>query len=93
MPNFLRLKDKETGVAYEGRDLIAVDEKLCEALGVPCSEEHFYLGWVDWDGLYLTNDWNKVKEWYKESERAIRVIEWLEKNYSLDSYAMMGRCS
>jgi hypothetical protein len=98
MPNFLRLTDLATGIGHENRGLIEVDEKLCAALGVPCDETNFYQGWVDWMGLYVTNDWAKVFKSYEESDSPERweirrpILEWLREHYSLDGYAMIGRC-
>lgn len=92
MPNFLRLVDKQTEQAHEGRGLIEVDEKLCAGLGVPCDDKAFYRGWVDWDILYVTDDWAVVqKAAAGSSPEARRIIDWLEANYHLRGYAMIGR--
>jgi hypothetical protein len=92
MPNYLRLTDKE-GKSFEGRGLIEVDEALCKALGVEVNDKQFYRGWVDWDILYMKNDWSEVKSFYKRLDvddewRAgrLEVINWLAENYSLDGY-------
>lgn len=107
MPNYLRLTNRETGVAHESRGLIEVDEKLCAALGVPCDDNSFYLGWVDWDILYMKNDWDEVRAFYRNIKftpeedkrfdtrawllKRLEVIDWLAEHYSLDGYAMIGR--
>lgn len=100
MPNILALTDKVTGERHEGRGLIAVDEKLCKALGVPVDDVAFYLGWVDWMILYLVNDWDKVKAEYTAENypdggdwltKRIAVIDWLSSHYDLDGYAIIGR--
>lgn len=97
MPNFLRLVDKQTEQAHEGRGLIEVDEKLCAGLGVPCDEKSFYMGWVDWDTLYVTDDWAKVREMYvghdtpERAELRKPILDWLEEHYELAGYAMIGR--
>jgi hypothetical protein len=91
MPNHLMLTDRNTGETHQGRALIAVDEKLCEALGVPCHDVHFYMYWVDWMPLYMTNDWQKVREAYADEPKALAIIDWLSERYSLDGYATIGR--
>lgn len=91
MPNILRLTDRKTGASHEGRGLIEVDEKLCAALGVPVDPVHFHRGWVDWIGLYVTNDWSKVRDGYRDEPDRAPILDWLEANYTLDGYAMIGR--
>jgi hypothetical protein len=96
MPNFLALTDKTTGTSHQGRGLIEVDEKLCAHLGVEVHPVDFYHGWVDWMALYLHNDWASVRKAYEDEtpERAaIRkpVLDFLEANYDLNSYATIGR--
>lgn len=98
MPNYLRLQDKQTGESHEGRGLIAVDEKLCQALGVPVDDVKFYRGWVDWVCLYLNDDWAGVRKMESETsfdpdyyqERKV-ILDWLEDNYHLGTYATIGR--
>jgi hypothetical protein len=87
MPNYLCLTDKE-GQRFEGRKLIEVDDKMREALGEPADPTRFYMGWVDWEMLYSTNDWAEVRKRYIEwgMDQKLPVIDWLAENYSLDGY-------
>lgn len=93
MPNFLRLKDRVSGTSYQGRALVQVDEQMCAALGVECSSTQFYQGWVDWMPLYITNDWAKVREAFKDAPDYLPTLNWLAANFELDSYARIGRTS
>lgn len=81
MPNYLVLTDRKTGERFQGRDLIKVDERMCEALGVPCDPVEWHEGWCDWPILYMANDWAKVREF-----RSGPIVDWLEATFTLDGY-------
>jgi hypothetical protein len=100
MPNILALTDRVTGERHEGRGLIAVDKRLCEALDVPCDDIEFYEGWVDWMPLYFNEDWDKVRDSYLNGnydnskgwvDTRVRVINWLAEHYTLNTYVVIGK--
>ena len=91
MPNFLELTDRVTGKSYQSRALIEVDERMCEALGVTVDPVTFYMAWVDWMPLYVTNDWAKVRAAYSDCPDRASILDFLETNYELAGYATIGR--
>jgi hypothetical protein len=92
MPNHLCLVDKVTGNSHMSRDLIEVDEKLCAGLGVPCDPVGFYLGWVDWMAFYVSDNWDAAREALSFRDAKVdAIVDWLEANYNLNSFATIGR--
>ena len=67
-----------------------------EKVGV--DDNYFYKGWVDWWCLYLNDTWEGVKKSEKETgfdpeyyEMRKEILDWLEKHYTLNSFAQIGR--
>lgn len=75
MPNYLRL----------------IDKRMRADFGVPVDSGFFYMGWPDWDSLYVCDDWPKVRAIVAPSwEKKGPIVEWLEKHFVLSTY-YMGR--
>lgn len=86
MPNCFTLtrkgEDKPTGFA-------AIDDEMCEALGVPCDEKEYYLSWYDIVGLQLALgwDWERIRADHQDWPEMLRVVDWLEANFVSDAWA------
>lgn len=88
MAAYLALRDKVTGDLRMGRDLIEVDNELCEALGVTPDDDRFYREWVDLVGfsLALGKSFDETRDIFKTDADLQRVIGHLESRYDNTSY-------
>lgn len=67
-----------------------IDDRMREALGEPADPKHWLYEWYDTVGLGLAMgyDWEKMRtKIFHDSPELLRVIDWLEENYTPDSWA------
>lgn len=96
MPNCFRLIDKVTG---EPETLNKVDEKICEAIGVPVHEREWCFGWYNYIGflLALGKHWDEIEKGLNESakelnanigwtEAMLKILAFLRENYESDAW-------
>jgi hypothetical protein len=94
MAAYLALIRKSDKKLFTGRDLIAVDEMLCEHLGVEPDEKEWHWGWMDTVGLSLAmgKTFDEVREIYLTPElgpsigHAKAIVDWFEQEFENDSY-------
>jgi hypothetical protein len=53
MAAYLSLRHKATGEIYTGRDLIKVDDMLCEGIGFEPDPKDWCYGWMNWAGFAM----------------------------------------
>ncbi len=83
MPNAFQLVSKETG---EAEKFVAIDEKLCAHLGVPCHPTKYYRGWYDSFGLEAAMGWDfaKMRESRKDMDdtEVMKMLDWFDEHYT-----------
>ena len=97
MPNCFQLTRK-------GEDkpmlLQAIDDEMCAAFGEPTDPNKWLWNWYDTIGLGLAlgHDWQKLREIYEPEDaddwfyhRLMRVIDWLEQNFTAYAWTERGR--
>lgn len=87
MAAYLALKRKSNGATLAGRDLVLVDDELCEGLGVPVDAKNFYRHWLDRHGfrLALGQSFEEVRAAFSEPDD-VAITDWLERNFENASY-------
>lgn len=96
MPNcftLTRKSDPDAGpVAFA-----KIDEEICAHLDVPCHPKHWYLGWYDDIGMALAHGmtFERMREIYEEDRevQAIKVVDFLDENFTANAWAEIGRRS
>lgn len=91
MSNCIQLINKAT---KEPESFVAIDEKLCKALNVPCDPNHYYQGWYMVLGYSMKNTINEVIKaqiHHGFSAHGITALMWLDTHYELNAWCERGR--
>ena len=71
-----------------------IDEELCALLGQPVHPKRYVIGWVDSIGLALAcgKDWAWMRNTWDKDDYAdeLKLIDYLEANYTPDAWAEIG---
>ena len=91
MANYIQLFDRESS---EPESLRVIDEKLCTALNVPCDAVRYYCQWSEIIGYSGKSNIRAVialiedfPEKLESDVELIRVLTWLDENYTLNAWA------
>lgn len=90
MPNCFQLTRK----GNQGPETLAnIDKEICALLGQPVDPVLYCVSWFDTIGFGLAcgNDWNKLREVYEDFPELLKVIDYLETNYTFDAWYEMKR--
>ncbi len=77
-----------------------IDEEMCAYFGVPCHPTAWYCYWYDTIGFALAMgksfEWmrDKIKEGVeseKDKAHSLKIIDWLDENFTPDAWAVVGR--
>ena len=87
MPACFNLISKTTGQPTKFQ---LIDDELRQHLNEPADLDHWLDGWYDCVGLALATgkDWKYCREVFT---RLDRIIDYLEENYSYNSWTEVGR--
>ncbi len=85
MPNCINFTKFQ---ASEPTVLNRIDEELCEHLGVEVQSTTWVHNWFNTVAFSLAcgNDWNKVREIYRDTPELIKIIDYLEEHYEVNSW-------
>ena len=90
MANYIQLLDK-TGTPVSFQE---IDEKLCNALNVPCDEKRYYCGWYDIVGYSGKDNIRDIIQRFSEEiptdNKLIQALTWIDENYTLNAW--YSRC-
>ncbi len=90
MPNCFQLTHKGD---TEPMSLNKIDEMICNHLNVPVDEVKYVHGWFDSIGFSLAcgRNWEQVRENFSDCPELMPIIDFLEENFTSDSWAEIGR--
>lgn len=87
MPACFSLTDKSTGKVVA---LAEVDNLMCAHFNEVPHEKNWYMNWYNKFGVEpaVGHSWEKIKEGfnYRDDKKYITIIEWLEANYTVNSW-------
>jgi hypothetical protein len=88
MPNCFALTAIQDGEVANRTSLPMVDDIMRTAFGAEPSATEWYCGWYDTIGLGLAmgHSWDKLRDIFKDSERLLTIIEYLEQHYAVDTW-------
>lgn len=103
MPNCFQLLSKKTG---EATRFVEIDEELCKHLGMPVDPVKWVGGWYDWVGWAIAVSGKTLPQLVQEGEADVKrlagdeleqaefmlkVVTFLDENYTSDAWAEVGR--
>lgn len=88
MAAYLSLKDRNTGEIIEGKKLIELDDRMCNAFGIQPDPKNWLCNWMDVIGFNLAtgktfDEMLSDNRWLDEERR---IICWLQERYENASY-------
>lgn len=92
MPNCFSLTRK-TEPEKGPVNLQQIDDEMRVAFNQPPDAEHWYYCWYDCVGLPLAcgKSFAWIKEQYDGDAEFLKVVQWLDDNFTVDAWATIGR--